>query len=122
MRRALFIFTATSYLTLLLWTPFAAADVHPFNPRDLVTLKKLSAAVPSPNGRHAAFSVSQYNPDDNKSRRSLWLLDFADDSVVDVGIDVGEPFWLGDQLLGGLAKGNATTPSHVRNTLEGSKD
>ncbi|KAJ3037997.1 hypothetical protein HK097_003313 [Rhizophlyctis rosea] len=107
-------FTKSKLWALLLVTGTSVhADVHPFTPHDLVTFHKLSSSVPSPDGEHVAFTVSQYNPDDNKSHRSLWVLNLKDDTVYDMGFAGSEPLWFGDGLLGALTTGNATHPSQI---------
>ncbi|KAJ3043957.1 hypothetical protein HDV00_003484 [Rhizophlyctis rosea] len=80
---------------------------------DLVTFQKVSSSVPSPNGDHIAFTVSTYNPDNNKSHRSVWILNLNNDAVYDTGFSGSEPIWFGDALLGVLKGGNAPHPSQV---------
>ncbi|KAJ3274770.1 hypothetical protein HK104_004019, partial [Borealophlyctis nickersoniae] len=96
-------------LLILSSLSLSGADVHPFTAKDLVTFDKLSSPVPSPDGKHVAFTVSRYNPDENKSKRSLWFLHMENNAVVNAEADIAEPVWLGSGLIGGLADANGTT-------------
>ena len=59
-------------LTLAL--PALAAEPHPFNVHDLVTLKRISDPQPSPRGDRIAFVLRSTDLAANKGRYDLWMV------------------------------------------------
>ncbi len=55
----------------------ALAAPAPFTPQDLVSLRRVSDPVVSPDGRYAVFSLRETDPEANKGRTDLWLVDLA---------------------------------------------
>ena len=51
-----------------------AGDPHPFNVKDLVTMKRLSSQTVSPDGKLIAFVLRETDMDANKGRTDLWLV------------------------------------------------
>ncbi|OZJ04398.1 hypothetical protein BZG36_02415 [Bifiguratus adelaidae] len=52
-----------------------------FSPRDLVSLGRPGLVVTSPNGKYAAFTMSTYNEEENKSSRNLYLVDLQTSEI-----------------------------------------
>ena len=51
----------------------AAADKHPFDVHDLVSMQRISDPQPSPDGARVAFTVTTMDLEANAGRRDLWL-------------------------------------------------
>ncbi len=71
---------------LLLALPsLALADApiarKPMTVEDLWSLQRVGAPVLSPDGRTAAFTVSTYDPEEDRSNADIWLLDVATGSA-----------------------------------------
>ncbi|HEY0554402.1 MAG TPA: S9 family peptidase [Thermoanaerobaculia bacterium] len=60
--------------TLLLALPALAAEPHPFNVHDLVTMQRVSDPEPSPKGDRIAFVVRATDLEANRGRTDLWLV------------------------------------------------
>ncbi|KAJ3170577.1 hypothetical protein HDU88_008478 [Geranomyces variabilis] len=117
-----FILLLASLASALAADSVGTKDIHPFRASDLVQFHRLSRPVPSHDGRHALFTSSRYTPEDNKTKRSLWLLRLEDDSVVHLSHDVtANPLWLSDTLVGGLASAQLWF-ADVKDVLENSTD
>jgi dipeptidyl aminopeptidase/acylaminoacyl peptidase len=72
--------TRTSALTLLLLLSSAAApaaEKKPLTIEDVWAIPRVGAPVLSPDGRTAAFAVSVYDAEEDKSNADIWLLDLA---------------------------------------------
>ncbi|ORY00216.1 S9C family peptidase [Basidiobolus meristosporus CBS 931.73] len=96
----------------LLAVPLASA-LRPITPQDLVAISKPGAAVPSPDGKWAVFSSSNYSITENSSTRNLWLLDLAKDSVTALTpsgkFGDSEPIWLDSATVGFLSSRSKST-------------
>jgi len=57
------------------------ADPHPFTPRDLNEMERISDPQPDPQGQRVAYVVRSTDFEANRGRNDIWL----------VGIDGGEP-------------------------------
>jgi dipeptidyl aminopeptidase/acylaminoacyl peptidase len=54
--------------------PAVAADPHPFNVHDLVTMQRISDPQPSPKGDRIAFVVRATDLEANRGRTDLWMI------------------------------------------------
>ncbi|HTG31420.1 MAG TPA: S9 family peptidase [Thermoanaerobaculia bacterium] len=54
--------------------PALAADPHPFNVHDLVTMQRISDPQPSPRGDRVAFVLRSTDLDANRGRTDLWIV------------------------------------------------
>ncbi|MEO6191822.1 MAG: S9 family peptidase [Thermoanaerobaculia bacterium] len=54
--------------------PALAADPHPFNVHDLVTMQRISDPQPSPQGDRIAFVLRSTDLDANRGRTDLWIV------------------------------------------------
>jgi dipeptidyl aminopeptidase/acylaminoacyl peptidase len=52
----------------------AAAELHPFNVRDLIAMDRLSEPVASPDGRYLALTISALVFDANRRRADIWVV------------------------------------------------
>ncbi|MEP7273148.1 MAG: S9 family peptidase [Acidobacteriota bacterium] len=72
--KALFRFGAASALALTLATSIAAEGRQPLSFRDLVAMKRVSDAQISPDGKQVAFVISIVDREQNRSKRSIWIV------------------------------------------------
>src|SRR5262245_27839236 len=64
---------AASLGTLILGSALLAADKpHPFTPRDMQAMDRISDPQPSPRGDRIAFVMSSVDFDANRRRSDLW--------------------------------------------------
>ncbi len=70
MRRPLFSLLALSIFAM----PAAAAEPHPLNVRDLVTMDRISDPQPSPRGDRVAFVVRATDLEANRGRFDIWAV------------------------------------------------
>lgn len=65
-------------LALLLLSPFAAAqNKRPFNFEDMMKLKRVAEPYLSPDGKWAAFGVTDVSLDENKKTNHIWVVPVA---------------------------------------------
>ena len=62
-------------VALLVAAPSWAAGSHPFNARDLVTLRRLSESRVSPDGKRVAFVLRTTDLEADKGRTDLWMVE-----------------------------------------------
>src|SRR5436305_4732217 len=94
MRKLFFVFVM---LTIAL--PALAAEPHPFNVRDLVTLKRISDPQPSPKGDRIAFVLRSTDLAANKGRYDLWIVNADASGLVQLTTDPASddnPRWAPD--------------------------
>src|ERR1700710_1085344 len=63
-----------AFTILLAALPALAAEPHPFNVHDLVTMQRISDPEPSPKGDRIAFVVRATDLEANRGRTDLWLV------------------------------------------------
>ncbi|KAK9765813.1 Dipeptidyl-peptidase 5 [Basidiobolus ranarum] len=84
-----------------------------FTPQDLVTLDRPGNAVPSPDGKWAVFSSSNYTIATNSNTRNLWLLNIANGNVNPLTAPGktgdSEPLWLDSATVGFVSSRTATS-------------
>jgi dipeptidyl aminopeptidase/acylaminoacyl peptidase len=93
--RKLFILFAMLTTALPSW----AADPHPFNVRDLVTLKRISDPQASPRGDRIAFVLRSTDLAANRGRYDLWMVDAGGGAPVQLTTDPASddtPRWAPD--------------------------
>ena len=68
----------TLFIVLALALPLAAvAQPHPFEPRDLVMMNRISDVRVSPDGKAAVFQMRETDYDENRGRTGIWRLDLT---------------------------------------------
>ncbi|ORX89055.1 prolyl oligopeptidase family protein [Basidiobolus meristosporus CBS 931.73] len=96
----------------LLAVPLASAARN-FTPQDLVTLDRPGVAVPSPDGKLAVFSSSNYTIATNSNTRNLWLLDIASGKINPLTAPGktgdSEPLWLDSATVGFVSSRTETS-------------
>ena len=65
------LFAALLLTSVTPWTQ--AADTHPFSAHDMVTMERLGAPVPSPDGRWVVFTRRSWDEASNTTSTHLWL-------------------------------------------------
>ncbi|ORY00217.1 S9C family peptidase [Basidiobolus meristosporus CBS 931.73] len=96
---------------IALAVPLAVAK-RPFTPQDLVTLDRPGSAVPSPDGKWAVYSSSNYSITENASTSNLWLLNLVTSKEIPLTSPSkygdSEALWL-DSATVGFVSTRATT-------------
>jgi dipeptidyl aminopeptidase/acylaminoacyl peptidase len=90
-----------------------AVETHPFNVRDLVTMRRVSDPKASPDGRSIVFSVRETDLDGNKGRTQLWLMDADGANIRQItshAASSSSPEWspAGDAIFFLSARGDST--------------
>ena len=62
------------FAMLMAALPALAADPHPFNVHDLVTMQRISDPQPSPRGDRIAFVLRSTDLEANRGRTDLWIV------------------------------------------------
>jgi Tol biopolymer transport system component len=94
MRKLFLLFTI---LTTAL--PALAAEPHPFNVQDLVTMKRISDPQPSPQGDRIAFVLRSTDLAANRGRYDLWMVNADGGGLVQLTNDPASddnPRWAPD--------------------------
>src|SRR3954453_23537579 len=85
--------------SLLLALTALAAEPHPFNARDLVTLKRISDPQASPKGDRIAFVLRSTDLAANKGRYDLWMVNADGGGLIQLTTDPAaddNPRWASD--------------------------
>jgi len=79
--------------------------MHPFNPLDLVKVKRLNAVAVSPNSEYMVYDVNKYTPDNNRKEQNLFITNLKTNSTVQLTSDHADiaPFWLNDNTIAFLS-------------------
>jgi hypothetical protein len=82
-----------------------------FTPEVLLSAPRRSAAVPSPSGTRAVYTVSSYSFNDHKKTSQIRMLDIESGDSVSLVEDasVSEPVWLSDDEVLHLKGGEKGT-------------
>ena len=88
-------------LSMILTTalPALAAEPHPFNARDLVTMKRIADPQPSPRGDRIAFVLRSTDLAANKGRYDVWMVNADGSGLVQLTTDPASddsPRWAPD--------------------------
>ncbi|KAK9712494.1 Dipeptidyl-peptidase 5 [Basidiobolus ranarum] len=96
----------------LLTVPLASA-LRPFTPQDLVTFDRPGVAIPSPDGKWAVFSSSNYSITENSSTANLWLLNINNSQVTSLTTPGkygdSEALWLDTATVGFISSRTETS-------------
>ena len=68
-------------VSLIICAAASAAEPRPITPHDLWGIKRVGAPVLSPDGKHAVFTLQQWNVEKNKSSSNLWTVALANGEV-----------------------------------------
>jgi len=79
--------------------------MHPFEPLDLVKVKRINAFSLSPNSEYIVYDVNKYIPEFNRKEQNLFITNLKTKNTVQLTSDHGDiaPFWLNDNTIAFLS-------------------